>query len=459
MDSLENKSGVGAASLGGAPYDLNQAIANSEQRIKNLESFRDLFFDLKDQIETGKVNVEILGVSGGSSLEDGDIDAIGNDPTNRLQNLETLAANKEKTITELKITLGVLRAQLEEHSTALEEKTVAMTQLKRQCDEAASCGEMVEAELERLIEENAVLKEGATLDEGQKGEIDGGVEIFGTDAESQALDLEALSANKEELKLSKKKIQELETELEQVTELAFSSMRSSADIGAVVHFLHQCFNCTGFDELMAKAVETIQNYGVQGVFEIRTEKRKMSLSTEGGEGASEDIDLLRRHWEESEFVDLGDRVLINGEMTSLIVQGFDKTDEIAFECLKDNLTMLIVGADSNSQRLYAEYSVLKQRANLERLIATTDKALNKFELDLKGQTKQAQLYISELVSNFRGLLAKQAIANDQKNTLLKSVVEGVSKIEGVIRSVGIDSSFKQVIKSLSESVSAKKKKD
>jgi len=71
----------------------------------------------------------------------------------------------------------------------------------------------------------------------------------------------------------------------------------------------------------------------------------------------------------------------------------------------------------------------------------------------------ARIVQALLLTTKIALLAKQAIANDQKNTLLKSVVEGVSKVEGVIRSVGIDSSFKQVIKSLSESVSAKKKKD
>ncbi|MBV1883440.1 MAG: hypothetical protein KUG82_17505 [Pseudomonadales bacterium] len=411
------------ASVSEAPsYDLNKAIENYQQRIKNLEQFRDLFFELQDKMTDGSMPASLLDAKDDESI----------DPS--VPSLESTPCVEKNSINELKTALKESELQVEEYRRVIEGQGDEITSLDRQLKESKNCGEMIEIELERLIEDNETLRVGVKE------------EKLAADAEST------------DLKDAMAKVQSLEEEVDQATELAFGSMRSNADLGAVVHFLMQCFSCSTYADLAKQISITLTNYGMEGVLQIRIEGQSNYFGSDG-ENVSDtlSIELLEAHGDSEEIVDVENHLICNGQVSSLIVTGYDSSNIEAYNNLKDNLVMVVMGLDANTRRISTELTIERERATLEKLIMATHRALQTFESDLQNQSSQAQDHVSELVSKFRQEVSIQSVTNEQKNNLLKVVVTEIAKVEAVIKAVKIDPGFKHIINTLGESVSGKRK--
>ncbi|MBL4867371.1 MAG: hypothetical protein JKY67_13480 [Pseudomonadales bacterium] len=453
MDTFSNQhSDSGSASNKAAvSYNLNQAIDTCQQRIKNLEQFRDLFFDLQDQVSTGRVSAKILSSKGnlkGGSEESGQSNQLVSDRLNQLRNL---SADQAETIDNLKTALKGLEIQDEEYRRILEDQLVEISKMGRQFEESKSCAEMIELELERLIDENEILR-------NQLKEQELTTDSALASSDNLENNSESITEPGAELDKAKLRITSLEQEVEQASDLAFGSMRSNADLGAVVHFLMECFSCNELEELAKQIFVTLKNYGVEGILEIRHEGTLIHFGPNGeGDVDTSAIGLLEAHLNDGRLVELEKYLIVNGDQSSLILKNYDKSNLAAYNNLKDNLTMIVMGADANSKRIFTEMAVERERSTLEKLILATRKALQKVESDLQNQSLEVQNNISDLLADFRDEVAKQSVPNEQKNILLKAVVNGISKVETVMKGVKIDPGFKHIIKTLSDSVGAQRK--
>lgn len=343
-----------------------------------------------------------------------------------------------------------------ELSQKLSEQAQLITSLESQLKELHGCQSILESEIERLTEENQRIStqsrpsnndEKEALIEKLERQIQ---ELSGCQAILES-EIERLSGGTEENDQSL--IESLQNEVAQMSEVAFTAIRSNANLGAVIHLLTNTFECQSTEELATFVTETLHNQSLNGLFSFFYNDNHEIHTTTEAISSQDEINLIKSLSASSPLLETEQHLGYYTRHFQLLVKGFDNSDFKAYNDIKDMLQMFSTGMNASTRRILSEAIAEKERSNLHKLVVSTQKNLHKIEHKLSQKNEEISKLTNTTVTKFQKKVSTLAIDPESKKLLTSLLVQEMATIEEALnQSTLIDSNFKKVIDSLTKSL-------
>lgn len=338
--------------------------------------------------------------------------------------------------------------QIEAQSQAtIDEQAQTIFKLERQILEINGCQSVLESEVDRLTEDLETLRSQPpeTIEVVKEVEVHADPQPSSEDA-SESTD----STDESDV------VAGLRDEVSQAMDMAFGAMRSNADLGGVIHLLTRSFECSSTKELGKLVLDSISNYNLDGVVAFPHGNKREFFST-GKEVSKKDQETIEKMTPADVATETNSELLLYTDYCQLLISGLDKQDFKAFNDIKDTLRMLVTGVNAGARRVISEISATKERANLERLVMTTQKNLQNIEAKQRKEVSQISGLATATIASIKSQLSKLPGDQEKKNMLVNYVSQELVKIEKVVKEATlVDEGFKKVISALTISLAKQK---
>lgn len=237
---------------------------------------------------------------------------------------------------------------------------------------------------------------------------------------------------------------QLKSRLQQASEMAFSAMSDTSDLGVNIQFLVHCHECGNIDELGMLLFRTLSHYQLSCSLQMRSEFEVKNLEPTG---LAKDLEA-RLLWELKDagrYVDFGHRCVMNYGRVSLLVKKMPD-DPKRFGTIKDNVFCLLQGADAriksidNGRMLEMERDVLGGMAHkMQNVMSQVDERYQEVMRRCAALVEDMAMRVDESIL-FLDLTEAQ---EDTFTEIMQTGVHAVSKLfnEGM----RIDESFRRLI--------------
>jgi len=171
--------------------------------------------------------------------------------------------------------------------------------------------------------------------------------------------------------LKNKQAQEkLKQDLSSATEGAITAITMSAELGVVLNFLGSCHKCKTFEELGQSVAETLNQYQLKSVMQIWDDEETVHVDSEGILRPLE-ISVLDKLKIQKRIYDFGARTAYNFPHISVLVKNMPLDDPDLYGRHKDNVALLIEGAEARLSSIIDEKLIEKQQQTLLDLVDAT----------------------------------------------------------------------------------------
>lgn len=156
---------------------------------------------------------------------------------------------------------------------------------------------------------------------------------------------------------------------------AFTAMSTISEMGIVQQFMHSSFAANSVEEVVAAMFEATQQYGLQGLVEVRLgiEPRDFSVN---GECTPLESSLLRHAATMERIFQFRDRMAINYPAVTLLLSALPLDDPERIGRLRDHLAVLVEGANTRLQALETEQAKAAQNRGISEVLASLVKTLD-----------------------------------------------------------------------------------
>lgn len=147
------------------------------------------------------------------------------------------------------------------------------------------------------------------------------------------------------------------------TTTAMTAMTSAAEQGLVLQFMKASYLCHGYLELATAIVAAIRQFGLEPLVQIRG--RHATLSRSGDVPCTPlEESVLSNLGTGDRIVDLKNRTAINFPRVSVLLKNMPIDDPERYGRIKDNLTLLLEGADARVAALDMDMQLAAEAARL-----------------------------------------------------------------------------------------------
>lgn len=166
------------------------------------------------------------------------------------------------------------------------------------------------------------------------------------------------------------------------TTTAMTAMTSAAEQGLVLQFMKASFLCQGYLELATAIVAAMRQFGLEALVQIRG--RHATLSRSGDAPCSPlEESVLSNLGTGDRIIDLKNRTAINFPRVSLLLKNMPIEDPERYGRIKDNVALLLEGADARVAALDMDMQLTAEAA---RLIDAVD-AINGALIEVNRQSR------------------------------------------------------------------------
>ncbi len=196
---------------------------------------------------------------------------------------------------------------------------------------------------------------------------------------------------------------------------AFTAMSSMAELGVVLEFLRASFACADLDSLGARLVETLAQYGLDGIIQLRTPETSRCYS---GRGACTQMQMsILAHAQGLERIfRFRSNLSVNYPHVTLVVTNL-ADDEERIGRLRDNLAVLAEGADARLQSLVTEQRRVAQGSGIAQALTDLTQMLTEIERIQAANRVRAMEIESNFLTELTAAFAFLGLTDAQEDTL------------------------------------------
>ncbi|MBT5228693.1 MAG: hypothetical protein HOM11_00310 [Methylococcales bacterium] len=385
---------------------MSQEIENYQQRIKNLETFKKLFFESQTEIAS------------------------------------------------LKATIESLQTQSQDDAQAVEPSSDDGVEL---FDDAPGDSGV------ELFDEGSSEDSGVELFGNDDVELfdespgNSGIELFGDDDELFATDNSTDSANviapapakPATIASDSEQIASLKANLESANQMAMLSMTSAGEMGTVMQFMRSSFECKKRLDLASEIFNALKTYGLSGSVRLAVKGKKPTHFSMNSAASNEHKQLLADHCKGDRIIDKGDCLIINFPYLSILVNQLPKDDLDKRGRISDNLVTLMSGANARMIFFNKNADIKQRTENLKSLIKLASGSLRTINEAINEQHGQNSVIMNELMSALCSPPFSSGISAAQKQHVDRVVGKAYAEFgESFSRLLKIDESFSKAFQQL-----------
>jgi CheY-like chemotaxis protein len=214
------------------------------------------------------------------------------------------------------------------------------------------------------------------------------------------------------------------------TTTAMTAMTSMSEMGALLESLKK-FNASIDERALAAAVLSgLSLYGLDGVVQVRTPEKTLSLSGQG-EASPLEISIIDHMVGMDRIVQFKDRLSIHYPHVALLVNNMPMEDPDRCGRLRDHLAMLVEGAEMRATGIVAENESRRRGVAIERMIERATAALNEIDSTQRHNRMGVRMAFSALTDEMDKALLRVALTKEQEEFLSAIVTSGIEEIISV----------------------------
>ena len=283
-----------------------------------------------------------------------------------------------------------------------------------------------------------------SVEEKLKGYDAGGIDYL-----TKPVDPDELQ-HKVELALSnREKRINLEEEKSAVSDTAMTALMSSGELGVVLEFLRHSFTVNTASELAKLVIAALSNYSLTGSVQIRFFDEQINQGTAGPVNAI-DKELMFRIRNSGRILENEQMLFINFGDITLLVKSLAEPDPEKTGRIRDNLTILLEGANSRLEAIKSLHLNEISRQNLQKLVATSKKALLKVENIQKEHKENSVRILDSLLNNLEKGFSTWGLTDEQEQILLKMIQSGIDEsMTSYENAMVVDETLQNIITAMS----------
>ena len=205
---------------------------------------------------------------------------------------------------------------------------------------------------------------------------------------------------------------------------AMTAMTASGELGRILQFLRHSFTCESYEEVASQVIEAVSDYGLSCSLQIRGEFGNLFASDKGQASPLEE-ELLARMVEQDRIFDFGHRTAFNYPHMSLLIKNMPRDDPDRYGRIKDNVALLVEGADARIDSLDESMKLRAQRAILRKMMERSEDVLISFKMQYGDNKEKNMAVMDTLSANMEETFMSLGLTEEQEETMLRMVQKAV----------------------------------
>ena len=242
----------------------------------------------------------------------------------------------------------------------------------------------------------------------------------------------------------------LKTHASEATNMAMQAMKDTSDLGVMLRFFEASFTSKDFEDLSKHLFETTRSFGWSCSLQIRNGFNVFNASDCGIMTPMEES-VLTQAQSKGRFFDFQQRTIVNYEHITLFIKNMPIDDPIRYGTIKDNVCILLNGAEARVKALISEMELDRHR---QCLIETIESTLQTME-DIRSAYHELRLEGASIVEDIKDhtdeLILSLALTEEQESAIQSVTEAGVNKTINMFnKGIGLDTKFAKLNHQLNE---------
>ncbi|TQV84168.1 response regulator [Exilibacterium tricleocarpae] len=240
-------------------------------------------------------------------------------------------------------------------------------------------------------------------------------------------------------------------ELSNTFSLARTAMSNSGELGTVVQFYEESFQCCDLHSLACALLSACEVYGLDCCTQIRGSREIVSLATGGQACKSIEEELMCELIGKKRILAFGHRTTFNFDKVSLLVKNMPLDDSDKVGRLNDHVASLLNGVEVRTQVF--DFEIEKEQQILSKVreaLDDIDGALKKVERVFSTRDAKTADIIDQLLTQMNSGFSDLALTEEQEEFFIGLVNNSMDEITALYAASGeVGSYFQRISERLS----------
>ena len=244
-----------------------------------------------------------------------------------------------------------------------------------------------------------------------------GYEVGAEDYFVKPFDHEELAVKVRRLLSHRESLESLRQRAAQASDVAMKAMTNTSELGTIIGFLQASFSLRSYQELADRLLETMSGYQLNCSVQIDDGHEVLNASSEGWVSPLES-QVLSQARSKGRIFDYKANTVVNFDHIALLIRDMPLDDPHQYGTIKDNVCILLEGAEARIKAMVAEAQVEKQSGNLQQVIthalAATERTNETYR---QLRLKQAAI-VEDLTEGIEELIPRMGLTEAHETELL-----------------------------------------
>ena len=235
---------------------------------------------------------------------------------------------------------------------------------------------------------------------------------------------------------------------------AMVAMTSAGELGVVLQFLGKSFNCHSIEALAEQVIASMDEFSLPSTVQIRSDGQVHNLA--GGDVVSAlEVDVLDYVCNHKRILQYGQQVVINYPHISLLIKEMPLEDPDLCGRIRDNVALLVEGAESRVRALEVEASVKRQKGALAALMKRTEQALKEIDARHREHKQVSTSLMEDLLERLDESFMVLGLSDEQEASLMAMTSEAVTQALALYdKGLAVDEHLDKVVSDLNRALEA-----
>ncbi len=241
---------------------------------------------------------------------------------------------------------------------------------------------------------------------------------------------------------------EFDTQLQSARDMSMMVLTNSGEMGVIVNFIRQTFECDDVKSLSDVAFEALGQLDLNGTVQYFDQQEIIGTYDSSGSYKPVEAELLALARSKGRIFNFNQRSIFNFKNSSLLIKNMPEDEEINGRYL-DHLCMLMEGLNARFVAISQTKLVQKNAQKNKLLLENTKDGMMAVQMGVQQQSTQAVSLSQQLIHQLEQDFLSLGLDDDQERYLISLIEMNTQKIADVYeKNDAVDTFFEQMITTL-----------
>lgn len=244
----------------------------------------------------------------------------------------------------------------------------------------------------------------------------------------------------------------LQKNVSNAMDTAMQAISSTGEIGVVLNFMSRSFTCADHQQLGKTVLDSLAEYKLNCAVQIHTPGTTFDFDTSGVTKPLESA-LLNKLRDAGRIYDFGPRTIVNFPNISILIKNMPLADQDKYGRYKDNLALLVEGADSRTKAITNEIEVARQQKALKYTVSEIKVALDEVNAQQQSYKLRTAQIMEKLINDVENSFLRLGLTEEQEEGFLSVVTASVNDILALYdKGLAVDDTLNVILQQLEQAI-------